>query len=55
MRMAKAISVLKAIATTRATYRFLGLLLVGFGVTQGDSIGSFLETTTCLWLGGCNS
>lgn len=53
MRMAQAISVLKAIATNRVTYRFLGLLLVAFGFTQGESISSVMETAGCLLLGGC--
>ena len=53
MRMAKAVSVFKAIATNRVTYRFLAALLVALGITQGTAIGSGLETAACFLLGGC--
>lgn len=53
MRMAQAVSVLKAIATNRVTYRFLGVVLAALGVTQGATISSVLETALCLLLGGC--
>jgi hypothetical protein len=53
MRMAQAVSVLKAIATNRVTYRFLGVVLAALGVSQGASLSSGLETALCLLLGGC--
>lgn len=53
MTKAKVLYVLKTIATTRATYRFLAALLVALGITQGNAIGSGLETAACLLLGGC--
>ena len=53
MRMAKAISVIKAITTNRVTYRFLAALLTALGFAQGAAIGSGLETAACFLLGGC--
>jgi hypothetical protein len=53
MRMAQAISVLKAIATNRVTYRFLAALLTALGLAQGTAISSGLETAACILLGGC--
>lgn len=50
---ARVLLVLKTIATTRATYRFLAALLVALGVTQGASLVTGLETAACLLLGGC--
>lgn len=50
---AKALLILKTIATTRATYRFLAALLVALGLTQSTPLVTSLETAACLLLGGC--
>ncbi|MFL8989554.1 gp19.5 family protein [Pseudomonas azerbaijanorientalis] len=41
-------------ATHRVTYRFLGLLLVTLGVTQGGPLVEGLGNVVCALLGGCD-
>ena len=53
MTWAKTLAVLKIIATSRVTYRFLAVLLASLGIAQGGSIASAVETGACLLLGGC--
>lgn len=53
MTKAKVLKVIKIIATSRVTYRFLAVLLATLGFAQGGSIASAVETGACLLLGGC--
>lgn len=47
------VAVLRTLATHRVTYRFLGLLLVSLGVSQGDPLGEAFGNVVCVLLGGC--
>ncbi|WP_446730818.1 gp19.5 family protein [Pseudomonas sp. CFBP 8773] len=47
------IAVIRTLATHRSTYRFLGLLLVAFGVSQGGPLLESLGNVVCVVLGGC--
>ncbi len=44
---------LKTVMTSRVTFRFLAVLLAALGLAQSDAIGSAMEATVCLLLGGC--
>lgn len=52
-RWATFATVLRALATHRGTYRFLGLLAVSLGVTQGGPLVESLGDVVCVLLGGC--
>lgn len=47
------VAVFRTLATHRVTYRFLGLLLVTFGVAQGGPLVEGLGDVMCVLLGGC--
>jgi len=47
------VAVIRTLATHRVTYRFLGLLLVAFGVSQGGPLGEAFGNVVCVLLGGC--
>lgn len=47
------VAVIRTLATHRVTYRFLGLLLVTLGVSQGSSLGEAFGNVICVLLGGC--
>lgn len=51
--MAKTKAVLKALATNRATYRFLAALLAA-GVTAGSQWVGWVETLVCSLVSQCN-
>ncbi|WP_221302624.1 gp19.5 family protein [Pseudomonas protegens] len=40
--------------THRVTYRFLGLLVVALGVSQGAALSEALGDVLCVLLGGCD-
>lgn len=46
-----ALAVVMALLKSKATYRFLGVLLVALGVANGETIMSGLETIVCAFLG----
>lgn len=48
------LAVTRTLAIHRVTYRFLGLLLVAFGVNQGGSLGEAFGNVLCVLLGGCD-
>ncbi|QXV72595.1 hypothetical protein QAC_48 [Pseudomonas phage QAC] len=45
--------VLKRLATSRSTYKLIGLLLVAFGVTSGSDVMGWVSTLVCVASGGC--
>ncbi|MBX8511937.1 gp19.5 family protein [Pseudomonas cichorii] len=47
------VAVTRTLATHRVTYRFLGLLLVTLGVSQGGPLGEAFGDVVCVLLGGC--
>ncbi|MNJ81188.1 hypothetical protein D3C77_798720 [compost metagenome] len=47
------VAVIRTLATHRVTYRFLGLLLVSLGVSQGGPLVEHFGNVVCLLLGGC--
>lgn len=47
------VAVIRALATHRVTYQFLGLILVAFGVSQGGPLGEAFWNVVCVLLGGC--
>ena len=49
--MAKTKAVLKALATNRATYRFLAAVLLAAGVTAGSQ---WVETLVCSLVSECH-
>lgn len=55
--MKKAMATIAAVVLTllknKVTYRFLGVLLVAFGVTHGEEIATAVQTVACAFLGGC--
>lgn len=52
--MAKTKAVLKALATNRATYRFLAAVLLAAGVTAGSQWVGWLETLVCSLVSQCS-
>lgn len=46
-------AVIRALATHRSTYRFLGLLLVTLGVSHGGPLMENLGNVVCVMLRGC--
>ena len=52
--MAKTKAVLKALATNRATYRFLAAVLLAAGVTAGSKLVGWVETLLCSLVSQCN-
>lgn len=52
--MAKTKAVLKALATNRATYRFLAAVLLAAGVTAGSQWVGRVETLVCSLVSQCN-
>ncbi|WP_419789377.1 gp19.5 family protein [Pseudomonas petrae] len=48
------VAVLRTLATHRVTYRFLGLLAVTLGVTQGGPLVQAFGDVVCVLLGGCD-
>ncbi|WP_430458719.1 gp19.5 family protein [Pseudomonas helmanticensis] len=52
-RWKTSIAAIRNLATHRVTYRFLGLLLVAFGVAQGGPFGEASGYVVCVLLGGC--
>ncbi|WP_369124953.1 MULTISPECIES: gp19.5 family protein [unclassified Pseudomonas] len=47
------VGLIRTLATHRVTCRFLGLLLVAFGVSQGGPLGGAFGNVVCVLLGGC--
>ena len=47
------IEVLKALARHKATYKFLGLLVVTFGVAQGGPLIEAFGRVVCVLYDGC--
>lgn len=45
--------VLCTLATHRATYKLIGLVLVSLGVTQGGPLAERFGGAFCVLLGGC--
>ncbi|UAV89453.1 hypothetical protein JOR_49 [Pseudomonas phage JOR] len=45
--------VLKRLATSRSTYKLIGLLLVAFGATSGSDVMGWVSTLVCVASGGC--
>lgn len=45
------IAVVMALLKHKATYRFLAVLLVALGVTNGEAIASAVQTVLCAYLG----
>ncbi|ADV35705.1 conserved hypothetical protein [Pseudomonas phage phiIBB-PF7A] len=45
------VAVLVSLAKHRATYRFLAVLLVALGISNGEAIMSGIETVACAYLG----
>lgn len=45
--------VLRTLATHRATYKLIGLILVSLGVSQGMSLLDALGDVTCALLASC--
>lgn len=52
--MAKTKAVLKALATNRATYRFLAAVLLAAGVTAGSKWVGWVEILVCSLVSQCN-
>ena len=52
--MAKTKAVLKALATNRATYRFLAAVLLAAGVTAGSQWVGCVEALVCSLVSQCN-
>jgi hypothetical protein len=52
--MAKTKAVLKALATNRATYRFLAAVLLAAGVTAGSQWVWWVETLVCSLVSQCS-
>ncbi|WP_430458720.1 gp19.5 family protein [Pseudomonas helmanticensis] len=48
------VAAIRNLATHRVTYRFLGLLLVAFGVAQGGPFGEAFGYVVCVLLVGCD-
>lgn len=53
--MGKTKAVLKALATNRATYRFLAAVLLAAGVTAGSQWVGWVETLVCTLVSECHS
>jgi len=51
--MGKSLTIIKTLATHKATYRFLFVLGSAFGVTSGLQHIDQLEALLCALLGGC--
>lgn len=47
------VAVTHTLATHRVTYRFLGLILVTLGISQGGHLVEGFENVVCVLLGGC--
>lgn len=47
------VAVIRTLATRRVTYRFLGLLLVTLGVSQGGPLVEDVVNVVCVLLRGC--
>lgn len=47
------VAVIRTLATRRVTYRFLGLLLVTLGVSQGGPLVEDVGNVVCVLLRGC--
>ncbi len=45
--------VLKRLFSSASTYRLIGVLLVAFGVANGSTLMSYVETLVCVAIGGC--
>lgn len=45
--------VLKRLVLSRSTYKLIGVLLVALGVTSGSEVMGWVETLTCVAVGGC--
>lgn len=52
--MVKTKAVLKALATNRATYRFLAAVLLAAGVTAGGQWVEWVETLVCSLVTQCS-
>lgn len=52
--MAKTKAVLKALATNRATYRFLAAVLLASGITTGSKWVGWVETLVCSLVSQCS-
>ena len=50
-RAVTALAVLVALAKNKATYKFLGVLLVALGVANGETIMTGVMTVACAFLG----
>ncbi|CBZ42023.1 hypothetical protein PsPphi15_gp50 [Pseudomonas phage phi15] len=50
-RTVTALAVLVALAKNKATYKFLGVLLVALGVANGETIMTGVMTVACAFLG----
>lgn len=48
---ATVMAVLVALAKSKATYRFLGVLLVALGVANGETVMAGVETVVCAFIG----
>lgn len=44
---------LRLLLTHRVTYRFLGMLVVALGVSQGAALSEAFGDVLCVLLGGC--
>lgn len=49
------VDVLRTLATHRVTYRFLGLLLVTLGGSQGGPLIEAFGEVACILLGDCSN
>ena len=45
--------VLKRLATSRSTYKLIGLLIVASGFAQGSTVMTWVSTLVCVATGGC--
>lgn len=45
------VAVLTALMKSKATYRFIGVLLVALGVANGETVMSGVETIVCAFMG----
>lgn len=45
------VAVLTALMKSKATYRFIGVLLVALGVANGETVMSGVETIVCAFIG----
>jgi hypothetical protein len=52
-RLKTVVAVIRALATHRVTYRFLGLLLVTLGVSQGGPLVESFGDVMCVLYGNC--